>query len=240
MGDRKAFAVRLPPDSAEAVEGYVEEHDVSKTDALRRAIDEYFVESGGEGGAPGVARQSAGGRVLPTVTTALLAAGLIGLVLGELVAGIPLALGIALTVGEWVGIDARVSDFFRTARAAIEDMADPRPWAVARYVWASLKGDHPAPRDPSTTVERLAWVDLYGVLLFGVVGVLVAPFAAVVLLLGPSVAIGALTVTGVLAWVLLYSVLSLLATAALVVGTLAQISLGTRPGAAVEGVPSKR
>lgn len=48
--EKQQFSVRLPPDAAEEVEEYAEKHGISKADALRRAVDDYFVRAAPDGG----------------------------------------------------------------------------------------------------------------------------------------------------------------------------------------------
>jgi predicted transcriptional regulator len=47
MADKKQFSVRLPPDTAKRVEDYAENNEIARADALRRAIEDYFIATDG-------------------------------------------------------------------------------------------------------------------------------------------------------------------------------------------------
>lgn len=46
MAKKQQFSVRLPPDTAAAVEAYAEENDLSNADALRRACEDFYLDEG--------------------------------------------------------------------------------------------------------------------------------------------------------------------------------------------------
>lgn len=232
MGDKKQFGVRLPQDSAEAVEEYTETNDVSQADAMRRAIDAYFVEDTPSDTGRDTGGDSALERGLATLAAVLLGGGIVLAADGS--SGVlVLLLGLSLAVAH--GTIVRT---VRTTSAAVRELENPRKPGALRYIWSAMKGDTHAPRNPSGIVERAAWLDLYGIVLIFATGVAMIPLAAGVFLSGAGVVVGAVGANLVLWYLGGLSVSLSVATLMIAVATVAQIAVGSGAGSAVEGRPA--
>jgi DNA-binding Lrp family transcriptional regulator len=124
------------------------------------------------------------------------------------------------------GADRQLDDLVRSLRQGASARAaehDGGVMGAVRAAWAAAKEDHPAPADPVTVVERLAWADWYfaGFVPVGVLLTLPAYFvspAAFIGLLGPTAAfayVGVL-VLALVTWVVTF-----------IVGSLARVAIST-------------
>lgn len=180
MADKKQFSVRLPIDTAEKVEQYAEEKGIARADALRRAIDAYFVHGGdlavevedeGDRGRGGVFS-----RVMPSLAAVLLAFALVLPAARLPGARFSLVSGVLATAAVSVGFDDQLDDTIATLSEAIQDMETYHLGAVRRYPLAALRANHPI-QNPTTLVERIGRWDLYTPILFAVGVVLGVPLA---------------------------------------------------------------
>jgi hypothetical protein len=236
MGGKKQFGVRLPEDSAEAVEEYVENRDVSQADALRRAIDEYFVE-----GEPGVSRHGSGGvRAALEQSVPVLAAVLLGAGIVLMVSGVGSGGGILATIGgTLLLIQHKLAAAADTALGALRELDNPRGVGALRYLYAAYVGDHPAPRNPSGVVERAAWLDLPGLVGYAIGSAGMVLLAVPVQLFGAEPVISSATPGVLFGYIFVMSAVLWVASILIIVASLAQITLGTSVGDAVVGAPTE-
>jgi hypothetical protein len=192
MGDKKTFSVRLPLDTAEEIEQYAEERDISRADALRRAIDAYFVQGdpdtvGGDGG--GQESTGAFARLMPMLSAVLLGSGLVLLVTELRGAGVVFSSGVLALAAVAVGFDDQIDKTSATVSQSISEMQSYHPGAVYRYPLAALRGGHPI-QEPATIVERVGRWDLYTPILFLGGSVLGLPLVIAIQYLGLEGVVG--------------------------------------------------
>lgn len=241
MGDSKTtFSFRVENDTAQAVNEYVEERGVNRTDVLRRAVEDYVEEEGldsddDSGGASvgELAKVTFFERLLPIVVAALVAATIVLLAIGALEADVGPLLGSASAVGVLgigAGADRRLDDTATTAREAVAELENPTVSAARKWVWARLRGDHPAPLEPRTLVERLAVVDLYGVLLLWTMILVMIPAGIGVWAWGPEAVVEAVGAPAFLVYFYLVTFGFAVASVCMLVGAVAQVAIGTAGG----------
>lgn len=165
MGDNKTtFSFRVDNDTAEAVEEYVEERGINRTDALRRATEEYIGKR--EAYEPS---DSGGGRV-PSLTIFGIVAMAIAPTL--LVGGYTVLGGVAtFLAATFLVLWATAYDVVLERRVgAIRDELGERGGLWSGFFHLMSK-DHPVD-DPRSPIERAARFDIYAVA-FALVGLIV-------------------------------------------------------------------
>lgn len=240
MAGNKSVGTRLSEDVVEEIDDFADERGLSRSEALRRAAEAYFIDGGraeddstGDETIREQLRVTFFERLLPIVVAALVAATVVLLAIGGLEGDVGPLLGSASVVGVLgigAGADRRLDASATTTREAIAELENPTPSAIRKWVWARLRGDHPAPLEPRTFVERLAVVDLYGVLLLWTTILGMIPAGIGVWAWGPEAVVEAAGVPAVLVYFYLITLGFAVASVCMFVGAVAQVAIGTAGG----------
>jgi hypothetical protein len=221
MADKKQFGVRLPSDSAEAVEEYVEERDITQADALRRAIDEFFVEDDSGGGSQSTAIPSSVEWFLAILAAVLVGGGILLTADGTTGGFATFTLGSTLFVSH-----RKLASVGSAVKAGIQDLENVQPGAV-RYLYACILADHPVSWEPRTRVERVARWDLYGIVGMLLAGVLAGLIALPVEIFGAETVIDAVGFNVTLAFLTLFVGLLWASMIGMIAASIAQITVAT-------------
>lgn len=153
MTDKEMVGVRLPKDTHRQVEEYAENHDLSKSDALRRMIEKGVeLESAGLAVAAATQNQDnepepmadgSGAVVRPflQIVTGLSAFSvLLSFVYGLVVVstGIPAVIGLTDTIGTLVSSSVTLVLFLLPQYTRIPEKIDSRLWSSARTIAPSI------------------------------------------------------------------------------------------------------
>lgn len=221
MGDKKQFSVRLPTDTAEEVEEYAEEYDMSRADALRRAVVEFFVEDDSGGGSQPTTRPSSVEWFLAILAAVLLGGGILLTVDGTTGGFATFTLGSTLFVSH-----RKLASVGAAVKAGIQDLENVQPGAV-RYLYACILADHPVSWEPRTRVERVARWDLYGIAGMLLAGVLAGAIALPVEIFGAETVIDAVGFNVTLAVLTLFVGLLWASIIGMIAASIAQITVAT-------------
>ena len=240
MAENKSVGTRLSEDVVEEIDEFADERGLSRSEALRRAAEAYFIDGGeqkDDSNATETIREQLRvtffERLLPIVVAALVAATIVLLTIGALEGGVGPLLGSASVVGVLgigVGADRRLDQSATTAREAVAELQNPTLSTASKWVWARLRGDHPAPIKPTGLVERLAVLDLYGVLLLWGTVLAMIPAGIGVWVWGADMVVGVVGAPAILVHFYLVTLGFAVASVLILVGVLAQLGIGTADG----------
>ena len=237
MAENKSVGTRLSEDVVEEIDEFADERGLSRSEALRRAAEAYFIDGGEQKDDSNDTetireqlRVTFFERLLPIVVAAIVAATIVLLAIGGLEAGVGSLLGSASVVGVLgigVGADRRLDQSATTAREAVAELQNPTLSTASKWVWARLRGDHPAPLEPRTLVERLAVVDLYGLLLLWATVLAMIPAGIGVLLWGSEAVVVGVGASAILVYFYVVTLGFAVAFLCFLVGYSAQLAIGT-------------
>lgn len=240
MAGNKSVGTRLSEDVVEEIDDFADERGLSRSEALRRAAEAHFIDGGkaeddstDDETTREQLRVTFFERLLPIVVASLVAATVVLLAIGALEGGVGPLLGSASAVGVLgigAGADRRLDASATTAREAVAELENPTASSVRKWVWARLRGDHPAPLEPRTLVERLAVVDLYGVLLLWATILGMIPAGIGVWAWGPEAVVEAVGSPAILVYFYLVTFGFAVASVCMLVGAVAQVAIGTAGG----------